>query len=301
MTYFQAVLIGLIQGVAELFPISSLGQTVLVPSLLGGSWQRLVVQQASPESPYLAFIVGLHVATAAALIAFFWRDWLRIVRSFFTSLARGRTETADERMAWLIVVATIPVGLLGLLLEHQLRTLFAKPLAAASFLTINGFLLLLGEWFRRRRRRRVPRVVVRAEAGPVPSQTMRGAAGLTILDAVGVGIAQSSALLAGISRDGVCMVAGLSRGLSREEAARFSFLLSAPPIFAAGLLKIPDLLGPLGDGIRLQILAGSLAAFVTALLSVRFLVRYFRSGSLLPFAVFCLVFGAACIVRFSLF
>jgi undecaprenyl-diphosphatase len=303
MTFVQAVLIGMIQGVAELFPISSLGQTILVPALIGGSWQRLVVQQASPESPYLAFIVGLHVATAAALIAFFWRDWLRVISSFFVSIARRRVETADERLAWLIVIATIPVGLLGLLLEHQFRTLFAKPLAAATFLTVNGLILLSGEWLRRNSlRRRDRQVAAGAESPPAAGEAgMRRADTLTILDAVGIGFAQSSALLAGISRDGVCMVAGLARGLSREEAARFSFMLSAPPIFAAGLLKIPDLLGPLGAGIRPQILAGSVAAFLMALLSVRFLLRYFQSGSLVPFAAFSLVFGVACIVRFGLF
>lgn len=309
MTFFQAIVIGLIQGIAELFPISSLGQTILVPSLIGGSWKQLVVEQASPESPYLAFIVGLHVATALALISFFWREWLRVIRGFFAGVGKGRFETPDERLALLIIVATIPVGLLGVLLEHPLRTLFARPLAAAIFLTINGLILLTGEWLRRSVRRRVPEAAaaVRARAavttwdGASNGTDTRTATGLTVWDAIGIGIAQSSALLAGISRDGVCMVAGLARGLSREEAARFAFLLSAPPIFAAGLLKIPDLLGPLGDGIRPQILAGSVAAFVTAYLSVRFLVRYFRSGSLVPFAAFCLVFGIVCIVRFGVF
>lgn len=311
MTFFQAIVIGLIQGVAELFPISSLGQTILIPALIGGSWGRLVTEQASPESPYLAFIVGLHVATALALIAFFWRDWLRIVRAFFVGVAKRRFATTDERLAVLIVVATIPVGLLGLLLEHPLRTLFAKPLAAATFLTINGLLLLTGEWLRRRRRRPAPvepavavrgAVALAARSRPAADvDERRSPASLTVWDAAGVGIAQSAALLAGISRDGVCMVAGLARGLTREDAARFSFLLSAPPIFAAGLYKLPDLLGPLGNGIRPQILAGSIAAFLTAFLSVRFLIRYFQSGSLVPFAAFCLVFGVACLVRFGLF
>lgn len=312
MTFFQAIVIGLIQGIAELFPVSSLGQTILVPSLVGGSWKELVVQQASAESPYLAFVVGLHVATAVALISFFWRDWLAIIRGFFASVRKGRLETADERMAWLIVVATIPVGLLGLLLEHPLRTLFAKPIAAATFLTINGLILLAGEWLRRRGEPdRVAESAVVAHAlaenagAPEPSvgaEDVRDATGLTLLDAVGIGIFQSAALLAGISRDGICMVAGMARGLSRERAARFAFLLSAPPIFAAGLLKLPDLLGPLGAGIRPQILAGSVAAFLTAWLSVRFLVRYFQRGSsLVPFAAFSLLFGIACIIRFSLF
>lgn len=287
MTFVQAIVIGLIQGIAELFPVSSLGQTVLIPSLFGGSWSGLVAQQASPESPYLAFVVGLHVATSVALIAVFWREWVGIVRGFFRSLVRRRVDSADERLAWFIVVATIPVGVLGLVLEHPLRTLFAKPLAAATFLTINGLVLLLGEWLVRRSARR--------------GAPAREASSLGMGTAFGVGVVQSSALLAGISRDGVTMVAGLSRGLTRQDAARLSFLLSAPPIFAAGLYKLPDLMGPLGHGIRPQILAGSAAAFVTAFLSTRLLMRYFRSGTLLPFAAFCLVFGVACIIRFGVF
>lgn len=314
MTFIQAMVIGLIQGIAELFPVSSLGQTILVPALIGGSWRQLVVQQASAESPYLAFIVGLHVATALALISFFWREWVGVIRGFFSSLARRRVETVDERMAWLIIIATIPVGLTGLILEHPLRTLFAKPLAAATFLTINGLILLLGEWFRRRHLRRATVTTTTAkghisvrEKRPFTTegtQEASAAAALSAWDAAGIGLVQTSALLAGISRDGVTMVAGLARGLTRAQAARFAFMLSAPPIFAAGMLKIPDLLGPLGNGIRPQILAGSVAAFLTAYLSVRFLVRYFRpgrSGSLVPFAGFCLLFGVASLIRFAVF
>ena len=150
LTYFQAIVIGLIQGVTELFPVSSLGHSVLIPAWLGGSWEKLVVEESSPESPYLAFIVGLHVATALALLVLFRRDWVQVIRGFFTSLRYRRLETPYERLAWLIIIATIPVGILGLLLEHSLRTLFAKPLAAAIFLTINGLILLLGERLRRR-------------------------------------------------------------------------------------------------------------------------------------------------------
>ena len=308
MSYEQAIVIGLIQGIAELFPISSLGQTVLIPSLIGGSWSQLVAQQASSESPYLAFVVGLHVATALALISFFWREWLAVIEGFVTSLLNRRIQSDDERLAWLIVIATIPVGLTGLLLEHQLRTLFAKPLSAAVFLTLNGLILLAGEWLRRRSRVRwappVPAVAGGSESASAddpPIAASHPAPNLRLWDAVIIGVLQTSALLAGISRDGVCMVAGLARGLNREQAARFAFMLSAPPIFAAGLLKIPDLLGPLGNGIRPQIVAGSVAAFLSAFFSVRFLVRYFRSGSLVPFASFCLIFGALCIIRFGVF
>ncbi|HZD67132.1 MAG TPA: undecaprenyl-diphosphate phosphatase [Acidimicrobiales bacterium] len=350
MSFLQAIVIGLIQGVTELFPVSSLGHTVLIPALIGGSWGRLVTQEASASSPYLAFVVGLHVATALALILFFWSEWLRIVRGFVRSLVRRRVETTDERLAWLIVIATIPVGLLGLVLEHQLRVLFAHPVAAASFLTLNGVLLITVERLSRNGRFSRPRrgivhnlglssrpdaslsptrkglaalgAVTRAEspasitadslgspvrrAGPgAPAQAEtvpapRRVGDLGVSDAVGIGIAQSAALLAGISRDGICMVVGLTRGLTREDAARFAFLLSAPPILAAGVLKIPDLLGPLGAGIRPQILVGSVAAFVAALVAVGFLTRYFRTRSLWPIGCYCVVFGVVCLLRFGL-
>ena len=164
LTYLEAIVIGLLQGVTELFPISSLGHSVLVPAWLGGSWSRLVTQQSSAESPYLAFIVGLHVATATALLVLFWHDWVGIVRGFFTSVRHRRIATTYERMAWLIVLSTIPAGLTGLLLEHQLRTVFAKPLAAAVFLTINGVILLTGEWLRRRALIPAPAAVARDAA-----------------------------------------------------------------------------------------------------------------------------------------
>lgn len=143
ITYFQAIIIGLIQGVTELFPISSLGHSVLLPTLFG--WNSLAKSQASPESFYLAFLVGLHVATALALLVFYRREWVRIIKGFTTSVKRRQLKTADERLAWLIIMASIPAGLVGLVFEHHLRTLFAKPMAAAIFLIINGGILLLGD------------------------------------------------------------------------------------------------------------------------------------------------------------
>ena len=309
ISFLQAIVIGAIQGVTELFPVSSLGHTVIVPAFIGGSWSRLVTEQASPESPYLAFVVGLHVATALALITVFWRDWARIVRGLFSSLVKRRAETPEERAAWFIIVATIPVGLLGLLLEHELRTLFAKPLAAASFLMVNGCILLGGEWFRRRAAAQAkdaapPEAAASlaaagADVGADPRDDIEPLATLRLRDALVIGFAQSSALLAGISRDGVCMVAGLARRLSYEDAARFAFLLSAPPILAAGLLKVPDLTGTLGNGIRGQVLAGSAVAFVVALASIKVLLRYFRRRTLAPFAVYCLALGAAGVFYFA--
>src|ERR1700753_3535477 len=154
LTYLQAVVIGLIQGITELFPISSLGHTVLIPSWLGGSWGALVREESRPESPYLAFVVGLHLATAVVLLGVYARTWVRVIRGFVTSIARREVRSADQKLAWLIVVATIPVGLAGLVLEHPFRVLFAKPLAAAIFLMINGCILLAGKLPRRRDQRR---------------------------------------------------------------------------------------------------------------------------------------------------
>ncbi len=306
LTYLQAVVIGLLQGVTELFPISSLGHSILVPALIGGSWQHLVTDQSSAESPYLAFIVGLHVATAFALLLFFRADWIRIIGGFFTTLRTRRVETSSQRLAWLIVVATIPVGLTGLLFEHQLRTLFAKPLAAAIFLTLNGVLLLAGERLRRRAAApAVPALMGGSGYGASvvvgPLSPVRRLGTLRYGDGVLIGSFQIAALFAGVSRSGITMVGGLLRGLSHEDAARFSFLLATPVILAAGVLKIPDLFGPLGAGIRGQVVAGSVVSGVAAYVSVRFLTRYFETRTLTPFGIYCLVVGGLCILRFGIF
>lgn len=296
LTYFQAIVIGLLQGVTELFPISSLGHSVLLPGWVG--WDNLVHGQSASESFYLAFLVGVHVATALALLLFFRHDWVRIVRGLFRSLRRRQIETPDERMAWLLIVATIPAGLTGLLLEHTFRTVFAKPFAAAVFLTINGLILLGGE---RVRRRTEVRELARAHptAGGPEVEEGRQLATLDFKEAGVIGVAQTFALLAGISRSGVTMVAGLVRGLNHEDAARFSFLLATPIILAAGVYKFPDLAGHNGEHVRGQVLVGSLCAAVAAYISVRFLVRYFTSHNLIPFAVYCLIVGAASMIRFA--
>ena len=168
MDFFQAIVIGLIQGIFELFPLSSLGHTVLIPSWIGGSWATLVRQESLAESPYLAFIVGLHLANAIALLAFYSREWYRVIKGFFVSLFRRRAENDTERLAWLIVIATIPVGILGLAFEHTFRTLFAKPLAAAIFLTANGAILAAGEWYRRRSQRHSSVAATSSEELAVP-------------------------------------------------------------------------------------------------------------------------------------
>jgi undecaprenyl-diphosphatase len=285
ITTFQAIVLGVLQGITELFPISSLGHTVLYPTLF--RWHNIVSWQSRPESPWLAFIVMLHVGSAIGLLIYFWRTWIDIIVAFFRTLIRRRIETSTDRLAWLIIIATIPVGILGLVLEHPLRTLFAKPLAAAVFLIINGFILLGAE--RYRRRAEVHELARREGLNPAGSRDLDT---LEYREAAVIGTAQTAALLAGISRDGVVMSAGLVRGLNNEDAARFAFLLATPPILAAGLLKIGDLTGPLGGhGVRSAAFVAAIAAAITAIVTVHFLMGYFRRGNLRPFGIYCIAFG----------
>jgi len=454
LTYVQAIVTGIVQGVTELFPISSLGHNVLIPALIGGSWAKDLSVTAK-NSPYLAFIVGLHVATALAMILYFRRDWLRIIRGFFSSLRIRRVETADQRLAWMIVAATIPVGIAGLLLQKVFTTVFAKPTLTACFLAINGVILLYSERQRHRpaaagpaeptewgpgdyaqpggqpggygggysqqpqqqqwqgpgpqdpeydprygrpsarpqqprfepnqgqggqrppqgggpgygqgagpgygqggagqgggpgyrqapaagpsftpnpdyqQQQRDPRhrqqpggdatyVFDPRHGGPDPRlarepRMARDAhepenseaveadgrlASMSIGHAVLIGAAQILALLPGISRDGIVTVAGMGKGLSRQDAVRFSFLLSAPVILLAGVLKVGDLFGPEGKGIHGPVLVGSILAGVGAYLSVRFLTKYFsESRSLRPFGIYCIIAGVLSLAYLTL-
>jgi undecaprenyl-diphosphatase len=289
LSYFQAIVLGALQGVTELFPISSLGHTVLFPTLFG--WNELVRVQSQKESFWVAFVVALHVGSALGLLVFYWRDWVQIVRAFFRTLATRRVETSNERLAWLIVAATIPAGVLALALQHPLQTLTAKPKVAAVFLMVNGLLLFAAERFRKRAE--VRELAVREGAKPDGARELNT---MEYREAVVIGVAQSTALVSGISRDGVTMGAGLARGLDHSDAARFAFLLATPVILAAGLFKLPDLLGHQGDGIRGQALVAMVVAGITALITVRFLVGYFKTRTLSPFAVYCLLFGLAMVI-----
>jgi undecaprenyl-diphosphatase len=469
LTYLEAVVTGLIQGVTELFPVSSLGHNVLIPALIGGSWAN-DLNVSAPGSPYLAFVVGLHVATAIAMIVFFWRDWLRIVRGFVSSLRTRSVTTPDERLAWMIILATIPVGIVGAAFQKTFTTVFAKPELAAVFLAINGVILLVSERMRRRRGDEPgggAATVVLPAGGGVPSGPVPGAPGrpswgpngpsgpngpgrparpgpegysqqpwqqqwqgpdprdprygnggnrqhpgngpgwqpqqgqpgqpgqpqfrpnpqggqggqgrqsgqggqpgygqqppagygrdprggqpqygpderggydprdprsgrgqqqpggrhgrpagydpgmrpasvdggaadpavaadrrlstMGYKRAVLVGAAQILALFPGISRDGIVTVTGMQRGLSRQDAVRFSFLLSAPVILAAGALKAKDLTGPASHGMHGPIIVGSLLSGIGAYLSIRFLTKYFsEEKSLNPFGFYCLAAG----------
>jgi undecaprenyl-diphosphatase len=279
ITYPQAIILGLLQGVTELFPISSLGHSVILPSLLG--WD---IHQNDPY--FLSFLVATHLATAIVLLIFFWRDWVRIVKGIGRSLRDREITDSDAKLGWLLVVGTIPAGILGISLEHALRKLFASPTSAAIFLTLNGVMLYGAELLRRR--------------APVPDDEddTRIAKTVSWANAALVGAAQALALIPGFSRSGASMGGGLLVGLSHKDAARFAFLLATPIIGAAALLKIPELLGSQGDGVRGQALVASLCAAVTAWLSVRFLMRFFETRTLTPFAIYCLVAGLACTIYF---
>jgi len=311
LSYLQAFVLGLLQGVTELFPVSSLGHAVLVPAWLGGDWQNLVSQyttKESEQSPYLAFIVALHVATALALVLFYRSDWVAIISAWFRTLRTRKVTTSTERLAWLLVIGTVPVGITGIALEHVFRVLFAIPAAAAAFLTLNGFVLLAGERLRRRANARaeVEAAAVGAGATAVTEQRRVVVGGkarqletLRYTEAGIIGIFQTFALLAGISRSGVTMVGGLVRGLNHEDAAKFAFLLATPVILGAGLYKLPSLFGSAGANIHGQVLVGALTAGIAAYLSVRFLTRWFTTRTLTPFAVYCLIFGVASLIRFA--
>jgi undecaprenyl-diphosphatase len=285
ISYFQAAVLGLVQGIAEPFPISSLGHGVILPRLLG--WD---IHQN--DKFFLTFLVATHLATAIVLFFFFLRDWMRIFRGLGRSLRDReiRDDDNDARLGWLLVIGTIPAGLLGLLLEHPLRSLFASAATAAAFLILNGILLLVFERLRKR--------------APTPDDHVGDSnariAKLSWRQAAAVGTAQAAALIPGISRSGVTMGGGLLVGLSNEDAARYAFLLATPIIGAAAVLKLPELFGPDGDGVRGPALVGALCAALTTFFAVKFLLRFFETNRLTPFGIYCIVAGTVCTLVFAL-
>ena len=285
ISYLQALILGLTQGIAEPFPISSLGHGVIIPSLFGWNIHQ-------NDDYFLAFLVATHCATALVLFFYFLSDWMRIFRGLGRSIRdRGIAPGDDDaRLGWLLIVGTVPAGILGLALEHKLRSLFASAETAAIFLTLNGILLLA---FERLRRRRPERGDGEGDSDP------RIAHRMSFKQAAAIGTAQAAALIPGISRSGVTMGGGLMVGLSNEDSAKFAFLLATPIIGAAGLLKLPELFGSAGDGVRGQALVGALAAAFTTFLAVRFLLRYFKSNRLTPFGIYCLVAGIVCTLIFA--
>jgi undecaprenyl-diphosphatase len=277
MTWLQAMLLAVLQGASELFPVSSLGHTVLVPALL--HWK---VDRTDPT--FLAFVVALHLGTALALVVFYFADWRRIVAALGTSIARGKlSEDPAEKLAWLLVAGTVPVALLGVFLQEPVRRFFGSTALVAVFLMLNALVMFAGEALRRR------------SLGAVAGRT-RPLGNLNWSDGAKVGLAQGAALLPGISRSGSSIVAGLLLRLPHDDAARYSFLLATPVIFAASVLEIPKLLAPAASGVLLQSAVGCVLAGLTAYASVLFLTRWFHSHDLRPFGWYCLIFGTLCLV-----
>ncbi|WP_067824866.1 undecaprenyl-diphosphate phosphatase [Nocardia inohanensis] len=305
LTYLEATVIGSVQGFTELFPISSLGHSVLVAAWLGGDWAKLTEGESGGGTPYLAFVVALHVATALALLGHYRRDWQAIGGGFLDTLRTKRVDTVPQRLAWLLLIGTLPVAVLGPLLEHSLHALFAAPIYAAVFLTLNGVVLIIGEGLRRRNEptlaqygRRFALHRARPTETRARRQTDRPLAALSAADAAGIGLAQAGALITGFSRAGLSMVGGLWRGLEHEHAAKFAFLLATPAILGAGVIELPELIGPGSAGCRGPILFGALVSGLCSWLAVRFLERYFQTRTLLLFALYCLIAGPVSVLRF---
>jgi undecaprenyl-diphosphatase len=277
MSALHAFALAVLQGISELFPISSLGHAVIVPTVLG--WP---IDQHAPE--FLPFIVVLHVGTAIALLLYFWRDWLFVLRGFLGPDVRSDPAAREARwLLWLIIVATLPAVVVGVAAEKWVRGLFASPLIAACFLIVNGFLLLLGD----RLRSRAPS----ADPGRERRLGTLGWRGALV-----IGAWQCAAFIPGISRSGAAMVGGLVSGLHHAEAAHFSFLIATPIIVGAAVLEIPKLLHLPGAGISGLAVAAGVVAGITAYLSIAFLMRYFRrhnfDDALVPFAIYCWAAGA---------
>ena len=291
ITFFQAVMIGLLQGFTELFPISSLGHSILIADLFG--WSSIISAQTEKGSFYLTFLVAVHVATATALFIFYRKTWYKIIIGLIESINTRSIKTVHQKLAWLLIIATIPAGIIGLVFESFLRSLFAIPIAAAFFLIINGIILLIGD-----------ALVKRKNATPaalnMQDTNRQTALALTFPKSGIIGAVQTFALIAGISRSGITMVSGLFVGLSYEAAARFSFLLATPIIFLAGIYKLPDLLKVSSRSFLPQTIVGAIVAGIAAYIAVRFLDKYFQTKRLWPFALYCFIFGGF-MVLFTLF
>jgi undecaprenyl-diphosphatase len=288
LNIWQILFLAMLQGVTELFPISSLGHTVILPALLG--WGDLV---HNPE--FLPLIVALHLGTSIALFIYFWRVWFQVGRSVVKSVKDGEVKRGTEEwVSFLIIIGCIPGGLLGVFLERPLKVLFASPLVASVFLVVNGSLLFLGERLRRRAeaKMQVENVDVKEREA-----RFRPLSSLSWMEAIMIGFAQALALIPGISRSGVTMVAGLGFRLNHEEAARYSFLLGTPLIGAAALLEVPQLFSQ-SLQVLLLVLLGMVVAGVAAYLSTRFLMKYFETGRLYPFAYYCWAVGLLSLILF---
>lgn len=283
ITYLQALILGIVQGVSELFPVSSLGHSVLISYLF--NWKNLLAQQTASESRFLTYLVALHVGTALALLFFYRKEWLRIIKGLVRSLKAKKIVDADGRLGWLLIAATIPAGLTAIAFQHLFSAQFSKPFSAIVFMLINGCILLAGDHYIRNHKER------RSRSQSLSTTAANTGQHIGFGRAVLIGIAQIGALFAGISRSGITMVSGLYSGLSHEDAARFSFLLATPVILGAGVYKLPSLLSRGGAGIRGQALVGGIAAAIGAYFAVKYLDKYFKEHNLRPFAIYCFSFA----------
>jgi len=283
ISFLQAIILGLIQGFTELFPISSLGHSVILPRLLGWNIHQ-------NDSYFLTFLVATHLATAIVLLGFFWSDWVKIIRGLFRSFLAREIKRDDTyaRLGWLLLAGSLPAGVLGLVFEQSLRKVFASAQTAAFFLMVNGLVLLAAERLRRRAN----------ERDETTRQSDTQIAKLGWGQTLAIGAAQAGALLPGISRSGSSMAGGLLAGLNNEDAARFSFLLATPIIGGAAILKLPELFQPSAAPLRGAIIVGALCAGITAFISIRVLIRYFRTRTLTPFAIYCTLAGAGASLYF---
>ena len=283
-TYGQAVIIGFIQGITELFPISSLGHAILIPAWIGGSFGEFISEE---NEAYLLITIAMHLASSVALFLVFRKRWTRLISGTFHAVVSKNFQSTSFRVLSYIVIATIPVGILGLAFGDYFQSIFGKPQYSALFLTLNGLLLITAE--------RLSRRDLTAELQDSDAEIDRRVSAKT---AVAIGFGQSLALFAGISRFGVTMSAGLLRKLNHSVASDFAFLLSLPVIVGASIIKLPELFTTGANELLGQILLGSVISFIATYISVTFLVRWFKTKTLYPFAIYCLVFGILSFVRF---
>ena len=283
-TYGQAVLIGFIQGITELFPISSLGHAILIPAWIGGSFGEFISEE---NEAYLLITIAMHLASSVALFLVFRKRWIRLISGTAQAVVSKNFQSTSFRVLSYIVIATIPVGILGLAFGDYFQSIFGKPQYSALFLTLNGLLLITAE--------RLSRRDITTELQDSDAEIDRRVSAKT---AVAIGFGQSLALFAGISRFGVTMSAGLLRKLNHSVASDFAFLLSLPVIVGASIIKLPELFTTSANQLLGQILLGSVISFIATYISVTFLVRWFKTKTLYPFAIYCLVFGIFSFVRF---
>ncbi|MFY7935380.1 MAG: undecaprenyl-diphosphate phosphatase [Candidatus Nanopelagicus sp.] len=284
-TYFQAVIIGFIQGITELFPISSLGHAILIPAWLGGTFKDFISEE---NQTYLLISIAMHLASSVALFLVFRKRWSNLILGSIRALKVRNFQNTQFKVLSYIVIATIPVGVLGLAFDDYFQSIFGKPEFSAVFLTINGLILIGAE-----------RLSRRDVAHELPDSDAEIDHRVNVKRSVVIGFGQSLALFAGISRFGVTMSAGLLSKLNHSVASDFAFLLSLPVILGASIVKLPQLFTTDANQLIGQIAVGSIVSFICTYISVTFLVRWFKTRTLYPFAIYCLIFGILSLLRFA--